>query len=895
MKLKRLVTIGLIGFFAGLLIVGATLLIVSATLPSLITMNDYKPLLVSHVYSAKGEKIGEFFRERRIITPPDQIPEKLIKAFIAAEDASFFQHQGVNFVAIFRAFLANLRAGRTVQGGSTITQQVAKSLLLTPERTYTRKVKEIMLAYRMEAHLKKEEILHLYLNQIYLGQGAYGVAAAAETYFRKALKDLTVAEMAILAGLPQAPSRYTPIHNPLRAKERQRYVLGRMAEEGFITEAEAKSSMQEPVVVYTREDLRDKAPFFIETVRQYLVQTLGEVPVLDEGLKIYTSLDLEKQMAAQKSVQDGLRELDKRQGFRGVTKNLTDSQEVAKFLVETRDALIDQYLPARTISPEGIALPVKEPLNLNKKPGQPNLPEYIHAGDITQGIVTKVDDVWGVVTVRFAESTGLIDLETIKWARKPNPNVMARFEELTKPSAALKAGDVIDIKILAEKFQSSRIQEILQKEKKKNKQYQPKDLPDLTQFAEVTLEQSPTVESSLISFDLESSDILAMVGGYDFERNEFNRALQAVRQTGSSFKPIVYTAALDKGYNPASTIVDAPMVFEEEGQLDDKQDLNNSAQTDVKKWKPSNYSEKFTGDILFRNALIKSLNIPTIKILEKVTVAEAANYAKRLGVFSPMNMDLSLGLGSSGVTLYELTKVFSHFARMGKRTHPQFIKKVEDQSGKVLLEKVSLDLRFQEQIQQIDTEFEERRQKQIASQAQPVAEGSEPAKHSLLFQDPEQLLSPQTAYLMTSLLRGVVEEGTAQRAKGLGRVSAGKTGTTNGYFDAWYVGYTPQIVTGVWVGSDKERTLGRGETGASAALPIWLEYMKVAHKKLPEINFPVPSDIVFVNIDNETGHLASASSKHVVRQPFLEGTEPKSSTEESKSNEENFLKEDLAE
>jgi penicillin-binding protein 1A len=903
MKLKRIVAIVLAFVFLSGAVLGVTLMVVSASLPTLVSINDYKPLLVSYVYSNKGEKIGEFFRERRIITPSDQVPDKLVKAFISAEDASFFEHQGINFIAILRAFLANLRAGKTVQGGSTITQQVAKSLLQIPGRTYTRKIKEIMLAYRMEASLKKEDILYLYLNQIYLGQGAYGVAAAAETYFRKELKNLTVAEMAILAGLPQAPSRYTPIHNPLRAKERQRYVIGRMEEEGFLTAAEAKSAVQEPVVVYIREDFRDKAPFFIETVRQYLVQTIGEAPVLDEGLKIHTSLDLEKQLAAQKSVQDGLRELDKRQGFRGVEKNITDSQEVAKFLLETRDELIDLFLPAKTISPEGVALPIKEPLNLNRVAGQPNLPEYIHSGDLTKAIVTKVDDTWGLVTVRFAESVGMIDLETMKWARKPNPNVMSKNEELTKPSAALKVGDVIDIKVVSEKFTSQRIREMIQDKKKKNKLYQPTDLPDFGTFAEVALEQTPTVESSLVSFDLETSDLLAMVGGFDFQRNEFNRALQAVRQTGSAFKPIVYTAALDIGYNPGSTIVDAPLVFEEEGQLDEKQDLRAGKQ-DVKTWKPSNYSEKFAGDILFRNALIKSLNIPTIKILEKVTVGKTATYAKRLGIFSPLNLDLSLGLGSSGVTLYELTKVFSHFARLGKRIHPIFIKKVENQKGEVIAENVSLDNRFQDQMKQLETEFEELRQAQLAAPPMPAATespapGEEAAtakpKNSLFFQDPEQLLSPQTAYLMTSLLRGVVEEGTGQRAKAIGRVSAGKTGTTNGYFDAWYMGYTPQIATGVWVGSDKERTLGRGETGASAALPIWIEYMKVAHKKLPEKNFAVPADIVFVNIDNETGHLASASSKAVVRQPFLEGTEPKSSKEESKSNDENFLKEDLAE
>lgn len=897
----------LIAVFGGLTFLftaaaGVALIVVSTSLPTLITIEDYKPLLVSNVYSNNGEKIGEFYRERRLVVPYEQIPPSLVKAFLAAEDSHFFEHGGINFLAILRAFAANLRAGRTVQGGSTITQQVAKSLLLSSEKTYIRKIKEVMLAYRMESHLTKDQIIYLYLNQIYFGQGAYGVAMASETYFRKQLKDLTVPEMALLAGLPQAPSRYTPVKNPTSAKDRQRYVLNRMAEENFITSDEAKKYVNEPVVVYMRENYQDKAPYFLETVRQFLVNTIGETAVLDEGINIATSLDIEKQQAAQKSVQMGLRELDKRQGFRGAEKNLQDPKEIAQFLLENRDKLIDDYLPARTLTAEGKAVPEKEPLNLNPKTGPNNLPEYIRIGTLTNGIVTKIDDVWGLVTVRFAENIGLIDLDTLKWARKPNPNVLSKYEEITKPSAALKTGDVIMVKVTGDKFGSDRIREIIQKEKKKNKKYEPKDLPDYTKYSELVLEQDPTVEGALIAFDLESSDLISMVGGYEFiqNKNEFNRTIQAVRQTGSAFKPIVYTAALDANYNPTSTIIDAPVVYEEEGQLDENKDLNK-VEKDIKKWKPSNYSEKFSGEILFRNALIKSLNIPTIKILEKVGVNTTATYARRLGIFSPLNMDATLGLGSSGVTLYELTKVFSHFARLGKRIHPQIISAVTGRDGNKIVEKVTLDQRFQEQIQAVEKEFEEKRMaanvnEQPKDPTSPEEAAAAQAKKSkLFFNDPDQLINPQTAYLMTSILKGVVEEGTAQRAKALGRVSAGKTGTTNGYYDAWYVGYTPQIVAGVWVGSDKERTLGRGETGAQSALPIWLEYMKEAHKKLPEKNFPVPNDIVFVNIDNETGNLASASSKSVVRQPFLEGTEPKATTEDTKSNEENFYKEDLAE
>jgi penicillin-binding protein 1A len=896
MSIKRLFAVGIGLFLLAIIAVTVTLLIISARLPKLITINDYKPLLVSEVYSQSGEKIGEFFRERRIVVPYEKVPKKIVEAFIAAEDSSFFEHGGINFTAIFRAFLVNIRAGRSVQGGSTITQQVAKSILQATEKTYTRKLREAMFAYRMEASLSKEEIIYLYLNQIYLGQGAYGVAMAGQTYFRKNLDQLTLAEIAILAGLPQAPSRYSPIHNPQRAKERQRYVLSRMSEEGFITTDEARKAGDEPVSVYMREDYKDKAPFFLETVRQHLVQTLGESAVLDQGLKIQVSLDVEKQVAAQKYVQEGLRELDKRQGYRGAAKNLTSAEDVAKFLLTTRDKLMDDYTPLRTIVADGRALPEKEPLNLTKKPDQKNLPEYIPVGTIVEGIVTKVDDQWGLVTVRFAETQGLIDLETLEWARKPDPNKIWENDKLKKPSDALKPGDIVLLKATGQTFKSERLKEMLDNLKKKQKKnyVAPTTLPDFTQFASVELEQEPVVEGSLLSIDLDTSNILAMVGGYSFEKSEFNRALQAVRQTGSSFKPIVYAAALDHGFTPASVIVDAPIVYQEEGQIDEGKQIKEVKDKDkdaaeLKKWKPNNYSEKFTGDILFRNALIKSLNIPTVKILEKVGVETSAMYARRLGIISPMNMDLSLGLGSSSVTLYEMTKVFSHFARLGRRLRPVFILKVTDQSDKVLLENVSLDMRFEEEIKKVDAEFEEKRA--AFKNQKPEDKKKLPP---IFFDDPDQLIAPQTAFLMTSLLKGVVDEGTGAKAKALGRVVAGKTGTTNGYYDAWFVGYTSQISTGVWVGSDVEKTLGRGETGAQSALPIWLEYMKVAHRNVSDKPFPVPPGIVSVNIDNETGNLGSASSKELRHQPFLEGTEPKGSNDSTESvDQESFLKEDM--
>jgi len=410
------------------------------------------------------------------------------------------------------------------------------------------------------------------------------------------------------------------------------------------------------------------------------------------------------------------------------------------------------------------------------------------------------------------------------------------------------------------------------------------------------LDQEPLVEGSLLSFDEQTQDVLAMVGGYSFARNEFNRALQAARQTGSSFKALVYASALDKGFTPATPIMDAPVVFEDEKAKDVEE-----GQEEAKVWKPSNHGKNFGGEITFRNALVKSLNIPAVKVIEDVGVPWATDYARRLGVFSPLNPDFTLVLGSSSVTLYEMTKVFGQFGRLGKRLRPIIIRKVEDHGGQKILDLVSLDVRFNKEISEIDKSYDDRREAFLAKKKSMTPEqlAEEQKKHpdaNFFFDDPEQIIKPQTAYIMTTLLKGVVEDpnGTGGRARSIGREVAGKTGTTNGYYDAWFIGYTPQIVTGVWVGFDKERSIGKGEVGGRAALPIWAEYMKAAHEGLPEMTFATPEGIVFASIDSDTGKLASANTKNTIRQAFLEGTEP---TEASGKSEEatDFLKQDLSE
>jgi len=791
----------------------------------------------------------------------------------------------------------------------------------------------------MEENLSKKDIMYLYLNQIYLGHSAHGVAMASQIYFRKPVIELTLAEMAILAGLPQAPSRYSPVFHPDLAKRRQLYVLERMTEDGYIDEETHKKTAEEPVTVYLREDYQKTAPYYIETVRQILVGELGENTVLDKGLKVYTGLDYKKQLAAQEAMKLGLRELDKRQGFRGPLNKLTTPEQIAIFLKETREKLVFDSSPVRVVLPDG-SVPQLPEMSFDLETNEAGekiakLPSYMPIGTTAPGVVTKIDDKWGLVTVSIAETQGFIDLDTMKWARKPNPEVKSEHDELKKPSAALAVGDVIEVKIVDKRFNSQRLKEKIdelkvahnQKTKKQNPKpvfELPVDLPKFQEYIEVELEQEPEAEGSLISFGQGSADIVAMVGGQNYAKSQFNRAIQALRQTGSAFKAIVYAAALDGGFSPVSKIIDAPVVYEEHKIIDEGQ---QSEEVVTKRWKPENHSKSFGGDILFRNALIQSKNVPTVKIVQDLGVNWVASYARKLGMFSPLNMDFTLGLGSSAVTLYELTKVFSTFGRMGTRIRPVVIHKVMDRQGTEIMGVRTLDDRFKEQIEPIETELEKRRQtfltgeeaklKELANSTiaeKNIAEGTGENQNKevppntgqktrdkipkIYFKDPDQLINSSTAFLITNLLEGTITDrlGTGSAARSIGRPAAGKTGTTNGYYDAWFVGYTPQIVTGVWVGYDTEKTLGRGEVGGRAALPIWLDYMKQAHIGLPETSFPVPPEIVFANIDNATGNLAGSNSKEVVKQAFLQGTEPKS-LEGSDNDEQDsrFFKQDMSE
>jgi penicillin-binding protein 1A len=752
--------LAILAFFCLLLALGAAaggVLYYSRDLPRITSLRDYHPATVTTVYSDDNTKIGEFYKERRIVIPLEKIPEQLKQAFIAAEDARFYKHRGVDLVSIVRAFFKNLEAGTIVQGGSTITQQVTKSFLLTPERSYTRKIKEAILAFRIDKVFTKDEILYLYLNEIYLGHGAYGVEAAAENYFGKHVENLNLAECAILAGLPQAPSRYSPFHFPERAKQRQIYVLRRMVAEAFIDEAEAAAAIQVDMDIKPRRNwYMEAVPIYTEHVRRYVEEKYGADALYTGGLRIYTAVNIEMQKAARRQITGGLRELDRRQGYRGPLKKLAPAE-------------------IETFAAELYAQREEAPLVV---------------GAQVQAVVVDVDDKHKHATLRLGGAKGRLPLEEVSWARKPNPKVGPGRTKIKKLSSVLAVGDVVNVGL--------------------RKAPEGED-----QLWSLSLEQPPAAEAALLCLEAGTGLVKAMVGGKDFKQSQFNRATQSRRQPGSSFKPIIYAAALDKGYTPATEVIDSPIVFKDQ-------------QTDFT-WKPKNYGKKFYGPTLLRKALAKSRNVVTIKVMQDIGIDYVIDYARKLGVTSHLSNDLSLALGSSGISLLEAVQAYSVFANLGYRVEPTFITKIEDRYGNIL-------------------------------------EEMNPKR--------EKVIDKSTAYVMTNMMEEVVQTGTARRIKALGRPSAGKTGTTNDIYDAWYVGFTPRYVTGVWVGYDQERSLGRGEGGGRAASPIWLGYMQDILADKPVRVFQVPEGVVFTKIDAKTGLLPIPESEETRFECFKEGTVP---------------------
>ncbi|MGH0029090.1 MAG: penicillin-binding protein 1A [Myxococcota bacterium] len=815
---------GLLGL-ASLAAVVAFYLAFVRDLPDIESVEDYRPALASVVVDRNGRRVGEFFNERRRLVALEDVPQHVVRAFIAAEDSHFFEHSGIDYPSIVRAAWANLRAGGVVEGASTITQQTVKGLLLTPERKFRRKIREMILARNLEARLTKQEILYLYLNQIYFGSGAYGIQEAARSYYGKDVADLTVGEAAQLAGLPKAPSTYSPRRNPEQAEVRRLYVLGRMRNEGFITQALYDEAVAERPPLSDRPWLSDyeDSAYFAEQVRRYLFDELGGQTVLEGGLVVETTFDLALQSAAVAALRKGLEELDHRQGYRG------PEQQVAR--EEIADTLLALAEENQLQEAEG---PQAAEDGAQRAEGERS-PEGVLLAQLSEsplrGLVTEIDRAADTATVAFAPGLlGRVHLDDVRWAREPDPDLLPR--KVTDIEKVFAAGDVARFTLLPAQ--------------------EGDELPRLA------LHQQPLVQGALLSIDVHSGDVLALVGGYDFGESEFDRVTQARRQPGSAFKPLVYGAALslhgeDGGqrYTPASIIYDRPKVYTDHstGFV----------------WKPKNYGRAFYGPITLRRALAKSINTAAVHLCDEVGVGNVIRYARLLGIESPLEPSLGLALGTSGVSLLELTRAYAVFPAGGQRVVPSFIRRVTDREGNVLMENVPLGG------PPPDPDAGDDPLADIDVAAAP--EGLEFAP-SPIRAEREQLIPEEEAYLVSDMLRAVVNEGTGRRVKALGRPLAGKTGTTNDQADAWFMGFSPEITTGVWVGFDEIRFLGAGETGSRAASPIWIDYMRTALADKPKRDFALPESIVFARIDRETGLLASRSSTETVFQAFIAGTEP---------------------
>lgn len=785
-----LIVIVLLGF-AGAGVVGYYTYKWKADLPSAFqTIDDYHPVLGSKVVTADGQLLADFSIEKREIVPFEQIPKRVMQAFIAAEDANFFDHYGFDPWYFMRAMGKNMAARRFKEGASTITMQLARTFFLSREKKIERKAKEILLSvFVLEKNLSKRDILYLYLNQIYLGHGAYGIGQAAHTYFDKNIQDLSLGEIAVLAGLPKAPGRDSPFVNMARATERREYVLRRMQEEGYISKEEMQEALSQPIQLHEAPDpFLATAPDYSEHLRKYVYNKYGEETLYKGGLLIEGAVDLRAQRDAMGAVFYGLRQMDRREGYRGPSAELTDKAQIDAFLANAKA-------------------------------------EYGDTLDRTHfywGVVTAASEKQA--TVRVADHSGTIPLESIRWARKPNPAVGPDSQPLRKVSDALKVGDVILVRPTDSKGIKDRLD---------FRSHEPVDANGLLW----DLWEDPLAQSAIFSKDPATGYVKAMVGGLDYEKSEFNRAVQACRQPGSAFKPIVYTAAIDSDWNVSTIILDAPIVAGEWNE----------------QWKPDNFNQDFKGEVSLRYALQNSLNIPAIKTIEHVGVPKVKEYAQKMGIRTAIQDDPSIALGSACVTPEDLANVYAHFANYGKAPRTVFLKVLIDSTGKVLED---------------NRHYTDPTLGTAAIASRMEAEALNP---------PAQVLPEDTGYIMNWLLMQVVQGGTGSGASALGRPCAGKTGTTNDSYDAWFSGYTPDLVTVAWIGhDDNARPLGPNETGGHAALPIWLDYMQAYLKDKPVRTFPPAQGITWQTVDMLTGKKA-AGGDHVISAPFKPGTGPEES------------------
>jgi penicillin-binding protein 1A len=649
-------------------------------------LEAYRPSSITELYDDHGKVIGSFALQRRVVVGYDDFPPVLRDALVSIEDKDFYKHSGINFWRIVGAAYRDIASGGKAQGASTLTMQLARNLFLSPDRNWQRKVKEAMLAIQIERRFTKPQIFTLYANQIALGHGVFGFEAASEFYFSKSAKQLTLPEAALLAGLPKGPSYYSPINHPDRAQKRRNLVINAMLEDGKITAAQANDARSAPLSLHIAQDPNSLAPYFVEEIRRYLENKFGTDQVHEGGLKVYTSLDVNMQVAANQALLDGLAAYERRHGWKGHLENVAAEGEV-----------LDKYF-----HPDW--------------DDEPDVNGYMHA------LVTSAGP--GIATLKFGRYTAALGQADVAWTQH-------------KIADILKAGDVCYVKILSLGANGA---------------------------AKVSLEQDSGAQAALIAIDNSTGAIKAMVGGRDFNTSKFDRATQALRQVGSSFKPYVYTTVIDGGASPDDTILDEPVSFD----------------TPSGPYTPHNYDEKFEGIITLRRALAQSRNIPALKLADKVGIKSVIDYAERFGITSKLPPYLPVALGSAEITLLEQTSAYSVFPNDGVRVSPRYITRVTDYEGRVLEED---------------------------------------------FPEVKDVISERTARVMTSMLREVVMHGTGIAAAQLPFPVAGKTGTTNDFTDAWFVGFTPTMTCGVWVGYDERKSLGAKETGAHAALPIWMNFM----------------------------------------------------------------------
>ncbi len=751
-------------------------------LPDYRQLADYQPPVMTRVHAGDGRLLAEYAVERRVFVPIGAMPRVVIHAFLSAEDKSFYTHPGIDFLGVVRAALTNIKhmgTNRRPVGASTITQQVAKNFLLTSEVSWDRKIKEAILAFRIERAFTKDRILELYLNEIYLGFGSYGVAAAALNYFNKSLDQLTIQEAAFLAALPKAPNNYNPIRHPRAAKSRRDWVVGRMLEDGAITADTAMMATAAPLVVERGRDAEIvNADFFAEEVRRELAERYGETELYKGGLSVRTTLDPHLQQIADRVLRDGLRGYDRRHGWRGPVTRI--------------DADADWRAQLAGIEPP------------------PGLGEWRLAAVLS---ITK-----DAAEIGFVDgSQGRIPLTLAKWAR-PWAKKQRVGKSVKKMSDVLSAGDVVPVEVATED--------------KSGKAY-----PDGT----FDLRQIPDVEGALVALDPHTGRVLAMSGGYSYASSQFNRATQAMRQPGSAFKPFVYLPALDSGLTPSTLILDAPFVIDQGPGLP--------------KWRPANYTKKFYGPSTMRLGIEKSRNLMTVRLAQTIGMEKVKEYAERFGVVDDFPTNLSNSIGSAETTLLRLTAAYGMLVNGGRRITPTLIDRIQDRNGKTVY----------------------RHDRRVCSSCLASFWTSQPVPK--LPDNREIVTEPASAYQMVSMLEGVVQRGTGVRIKAVGKPLAGKTGTSNDSVDAWFMGFAPDLAVGVFVGFDQPKTLGRREQGASAAAPIFRDFMAEALKDQPSIPFRIPPGIRLVRVNAATGQLAQPGEGNVILEAFKPGSVPAGHTE----------------